>query len=412
MKSQPLFANIASLSLFQLANYVIPILIIPIVVRALGVEFFGKASYAQNIIGYLTLIVNYGFEYSATQDVAIYRDDKSKLQTIFWTVIRFKTTLLLISFVALLVFYFTFSKIGEDPLLYVYAALINVGMVLFPTWFFQGIEKMKNMALFNFAIKVVGAVLVVLLVSIPSDYRNYVLILSLSYVVVGVIAFLYVIWQYDLCNNRNKDEMLSGQVIRKGFPIFLNNIFVSLYTAAGMTIIGIYLSDVEVGLYAGVHKIVLAVMMLTSMPINIALFPIMSRKFEESKHEGWEFFKKSLILVATGGAVVSIFLYLIAPFAVNIFLGNEFTDSIPLLKLFSPLPFLVITASMLTVQGMYGMQMHRYAPFIGAFLGVVSIVLCLGLVPCWGIYGAAIAWLTTQFLEILIVGFLLKVKRI
>ncbi len=410
IKSNPLFVNIASLGLVQLANYIIPILIIPFVVRVLGVDFFGKASYAQNIITYLTIIVNYGFEYSATQDIAIHREDKTKLRTIFWTVIRFKIVLLAISFAILAVLYFTFSKVNEEPRLYVYAALLNVGVVLFPTWFFQGIEKIKNMALFNFSIKALGAVLVILLVSIPDNYQKYVLILSMSYVVVGIISFFYVLIKYDL-HNDEKNKELSKKVIRKGFPIFLNNVFVNFYTAAGMTIVGIYLSDMEIGLYAGANKIVIAVMMLTSMPVNVALFPIMSRKFEESKAEGWAFFKKSLFLVTIGGAIISILLFLFAPFIVNIFLGKEFSNAIFLLKLFSPLPFLVVTASMLTVQGLYGMQMQRYAPFVGAFLSIFSISLSLMIIPLWGIGGAAIAWVSSQFLEIILVGSLLIIKK-
>lgn len=403
--------NVASLGLVQLANYIIPILIVPFVVRALGVELFGKASYAQNIISYLTIIVNYGFEYSASQDVAIHRDSKQKIKIIFWTVVHFKIFLLAISFVALTVLYFVFSKVNEEPRLYVYTALLNVGVVLFPTWFFQGIEKMENMASFNFAIKALGATLVILLVSSPSDYQNYVLILSMSYVVVGVISFFYVIEKYDLRNNDKKDKELSRKVVRKGFPIFLNNIFVSSYTVAGMTVVGIYLSDMEIGLYAGVSKAVIAVMMLTSMPINLALFPVMSRKFHESKSEGWAFFKKSLLWVAACGAMVSISLFLFAPFVVNTFLGKEFVSAIPLLRLSSPLPLLVVTASVLTVQGLYGMQMQKYAPFVGFFLGAFSISLNLFLVPRLGVSGAIIAWLSSQFLESTMVGSLLIVKK-
>ena len=79
ISSQPLFVNIASLGMVQIANYLIPVIIVPFVIRALGVEAFGKASYAQNIVAYLTILVNFGFDYSATQDVAINRDDKEKL---------------------------------------------------------------------------------------------------------------------------------------------------------------------------------------------------------------------------------------------------------------------------------------------------------------------------------------------
>ena len=73
-----LIENIASLGLIQVANFLIPLLIIPYIARALGVEAIGKVGYAQTIISYLTIIVNYGFEYSATQDIAIHKNDKKK----------------------------------------------------------------------------------------------------------------------------------------------------------------------------------------------------------------------------------------------------------------------------------------------------------------------------------------------
>jgi PST family polysaccharide transporter len=446
LKSQPLFVNMMSLGLLQMANYIIPILIIPFVVRALGVEFFGKASYAQNIISYLTLIVTYGFEYSATQDVAINREDKSKLRTVFWTVVNFKALLLAVSLAVLVVLYFTFPKAGEDPMLYFYAALLNVGMVLFPTWFFQGIEKMKNMAIFNFAIKALGAVLVVLLVRAPTDYRTYILLLSMSYVLVGIISFIYVIKKYDLIvghtimqfhphgdasiyealvglgqknividtqkAEKNTDRELSRKVISKGFPIFLNNVFVSLYAVVGITIIGIYQTDYDVGIYSGAYRIILAVIMLTTMPISYSLFPVMSRKFNESKSEGWRFFKKSFVIILVLSIFICLFVFIISPFVVRIFLGNDFNESISVLRFMSVIPSLVIVATILTVQGLYALQLQRYSPFVGFFAGLTGLMANLVFVPLFGIYGAVWAWISAEIVEIVIVGaIVLKYKR-
>lgn len=404
--------NIASLGLVQLANYIIPILIIPFVVRALGVEFFGKASYAQNIISYLTLIVTYGFEYSATQDIAIHRENKQKLQTIFWTVIRFKFILLAISFIALAVLYFTFSKVNEDPQLYIYAALLNVGMVMFPTWFFQGIEKMGNMALFNFAIKALGAILVVLLVGSPADYRNYILILSLSYVIVGVASFFYVVKKYDL-RGGTKDADLSWNVIRKGFPIFLNNVFVSFYAAIGITVIGIYLTDYDVGIYSGAYKIIQAVIMLTTMPVSLALFPVISRKFNNSKVEGWSFFKKILIIVFILSVAICAIVFISSPIIVKLLLGEEFAGAFLVLRYMSVIPGLVIMASILTVQGLYGLQLQRYAPYVGAAAGLTGLTVSLICIPILGVLGAVITWCIAQLIEIIIVScIILRYKKI
>lgn len=129
IKNNTILTNIASLGLLQMANYVIPILVIPFVVRALGADGFGKASYAQNIITYLTVLVNFGFDYSATRDIAINKDNKDAVRNIFWSVIKHKSILLVISFIALGIMYFTFPKVTDDLPLYVYAALLNVGFV-------------------------------------------------------------------------------------------------------------------------------------------------------------------------------------------------------------------------------------------------------------------------------------------
>lgn len=401
--SQPFFVNVASLGLVQIANYIIPIIIIPFVVRALGVDFFGKTAYAQNIIAYLTLIVTYGFEYSATQDVAIWREDKSKLRTIFWTVIKTKTYLLTFSFILLAVLYFAFSKVNEDPVLYFYAALINVGMVMFPTWFFQGIEKMKNMAIFNFAIKALGAILIILLINSPTDYRTYLLILSASYIAVGIIAFFYVIRKYDLrMDKSDMDSTLSKDVVKKGFPIFLNNIFASLYTSAGLTILGFYCSNNDIGIYSGAYKIILAITMLVSMPINMALFPMMSKKFQQSVTDSWVFFKRSLFFIILLGIFVTVFIYFVAPTIVQLFLGNDFVKSIPLLTTFSVLPMLVLIASMFTVQGLYGFQLQKYSPWVGGITGTFCLIINLILIPKYGIYGAVYSYILSEIVEIML----------
>ncbi|MBR7154627.1 MAG: oligosaccharide flippase family protein, partial [Paludibacteraceae bacterium] len=43
-----------SIGVLQVANYLIPFLVLPIISRILGASLFGSVSYAQNIISYLT----------------------------------------------------------------------------------------------------------------------------------------------------------------------------------------------------------------------------------------------------------------------------------------------------------------------------------------------------------------------
>jgi PST family polysaccharide transporter len=78
-----------------------------------------------------------------------------------------------------------------------------------------------------------------------------------------------------------------------------------------------------------------------------------------------------------------------------------------ILKLFSVLPFLVIVASLLTVQGLYGMGLQKYAPFVGLFIGVFSIVLNMIYIPIYGTIAAALIWILAQILEVALVGTIL-----
>lgn len=398
--------NMTWLTVLQFANYLIPLLIIPYVVRTLGVDIFGKVSYTQNIISYLTILVNYGFEYSATQEIALNKDNKPAMRIIFWDVIRFKSIILLLTFVILIALSFFFAKISAEKLLYLYGALINIGVVLFPTWFFQGLENMSKMTIFNFLIKAIGAIFTILLIHAAADYRIYILLPSVAYIIVGIIAFIWIIRKYDLYPPV-KENLIKSKVVRKGFPIFLNNIFATLYTIAGMTILGLYISDRQLGIYSGANKIIVAFIMLTSIPISISLFPAMSRKFDESLQQGIVFFKKSLIGVSVFGVICSVSIFISAPLLIKIILGSGFDESVELLKLFSPLPFLVIVASMFTVQGMYGLQLQKYAPYVGATIGLFSIALNFFLIPRIGIYGAAWSYIVSEIIEILFVSIII-----
>ena len=146
-----------ALGVLQIANYLIPLLVLPVVSRVLGATLFGSVGYAQNIISYLTLLVNFGFEYSATRQVALAGEDKEKKRQLFWAVITAKTGLLVLSFVILALLPLLVERVACDPRLYIYTALTNIGIVFFPTWYLQGEQQMDKMAWANFFTKLLGA---------------------------------------------------------------------------------------------------------------------------------------------------------------------------------------------------------------------------------------------------------------
>ena len=404
-----LYKNIVSLGVLQVANYLIPFLVLPIISRILGASLFGSVSYAQNIITYLTLLINYGFEYSATRQISIAREDKAKTDAIFWSVIAAKGMLLILSFAILAVLPFCMERVACDPKLYIYTALANIGIVFFPTWYLQGVQQMDKMAWANFFTKLLGAVLVLSLVREASAYRLYPLLMSASSILIGIGAMIYVIRHFGISRPVLSRQTLR-EVLQAGAPIFLNNVFVALYTTANMTILGMYAADDVIGYFSGAQRLIQALNMVVVMPVSMAVFPEISRRFAQSKAQGAKFLKQVLLFAGTAAAAVSLITFLCAPLMIRIMYGAGFAPSIELLKWLSPIPFLVMIATLLTVQGLYGMGLQRWAPWVGVILAVCCVGLNLWLLPLIGVKGVCISWIAAELLECLLVSSILMTK--
>jgi len=401
--------NMASLSLLQIANYLIPLLVLPVVSRVLGATLFGSVGYAQNIVTYLTLLVNYGFEYSATRQIALAGDDLPRKRQLFWAVITAKACLLVLSFALLALLPLFLDRVACDPRLYIYTALTNIGIVLFPTWFLQGEQKMDAMAWANFFGKLLGAVLVISLVREAATYRWYPLLLSLASIAVGVGTLVYVVRRYRIGGYVYAREVMR-EVLVAGWPIFLNNVFVSLYTTVNMTLLGGFVTDETLGYFSAAQRLIVALNMVVVLPVSTALYPEISRRFEASKADGSRFLRRVLLWAALAAIAVSVLTYICAPLVVRIIYGHGFEPAGIILRWLSPLPLLVMVATLLTVQGLYGMGLHRWAPWVGAILATICISLNLLLLPCLGVKAVCISWNIAEMMECIIVGLILLTK--
>ena len=92
-----LFGNTFYLYIFQVISYVFPLITVPYLVRVLGTDTFGIIAFFSSFILYFQVIVDYGFNLSATRDVAVYKNNPIKVSGLFFSVLAIKTALMFAS---------------------------------------------------------------------------------------------------------------------------------------------------------------------------------------------------------------------------------------------------------------------------------------------------------------------------
>ena len=392
--------NYVALLFIQGANFILPLIIFPYLVRTLDSEKYGLVMVAQSVALFLTIIVDFGFNISATREVANLKNDKEKLSQFYWNVLSIKFVLIIITFLLLLVLIFCVDKFSEDPLVYLFSFGLVLGQAIFPTWFFQGIEKMQVITIVNVAAKLFFTISLFFVVLSPADYEYVPIFNGLGFVISGLFGFIFSLQYVKFVFP--KLSQVKG-IIENSFSLFFSNFAVSLYTSSNTLILGFFAGDSIAGVYASMEKLILAIKSMYS-PLYQAIFPNLSTKpYDEIR----SYIDKIRIPIGFFGLVISIIIF----FRAKEILMLAFDDA--LIVGFSPvfqiLGFISILSSLnMLYVTLYFPSIKKYKIRMKILVsgGFLNLIIALSLVKFYTIYGVAISAVITElFILILAIYF-------
>lgn len=273
-----LYSNVVSLSFMQATNYIIPLVAVPYLIRVMGNERFGLVMFVQVFMQYFMILVDFGFELTATREISIHRNDKRKMSEIFYGVMTVKAFLLLGSLIVMSGVVYSFDQFRAEWKLYFLSFGMVVGQMLFPIWFFQGTERMRYVMYFNLLAKTLFTGLVFVTIHHPEDYRMYAVVNSAGYMLAGVVS-LIVASQMDLLSFVAPSRHAMVALLRKSRDVFISNVGGSLYMTSTPFVLGVVTGRTElVGYYTVAEKVVRGIR-YSITPVTQALFPFLSKRF-------------------------------------------------------------------------------------------------------------------------------------
>ena len=307
--------NFSYLSVIQLFSLITPLIIYPYLVSIFGLELYGKIIYSQVIVTYFSLVINFGFLISGPRDVANLIKVPDKLSKYFSSVLIIKSLIWIICTIIYFGMIFYFDNFREDYLLYLYAYLFTIGDVIFPIWFFQGIEKMKYITIINLLVKILSLFVIFILIHDKSDYIYIPLIYSFAAVISGVFG-MYIAMKIEGIKITvvPKDQLI--QELKNNFYLFTSSVSIKLYIGLNKLIVGSFLGMKEIAIFDLAEKVV-SLLKTPLIVFSQAIFPKISRL------KSLKFINGAMIITSSITIIIYGILFLNVDWIVMYFLGDE-----------------------------------------------------------------------------------------
>lgn len=202
-----------------------------------------------------------------------------------------------------------------DYSLYYLSFWICLNEILFPTWFFQGIEEMKYITFINLGIRVLFIGMIFIFIKSPNDYLFFPLLNGIGSLLAGVVSFSLLYKKYKLQLIRVPLRTLI-EYIKSSYHLFISNVSIQIYVNANKIIIGHFLGMREVTYYDLAEKITNIGKVPQSM-ISQVLYPKVSLEKDRS------FLRKVLKITFLMNISLYLIVFIFSNQIVTYFGGNE-----------------------------------------------------------------------------------------
>jgi PST family polysaccharide transporter len=385
---------------FQAGVLLIPLLTLPYLTRVLTPSTLGLLLFAQAFASLLTVVLDFGFEGSASRDVSRRRDDPAAISELAAGVLGAKVVLALCASAIALVVWLAVPLFRENTSYLVLALLLGVFQGSGTMWYFLGRERVGLPTSLDLSGKAAAAVGIFVFVQDPDDGA---LVLFLQVLTTAVAMGIGLVFLRRQTSFPRPTRRLTLQTLRAGLAFGLYRAAAVVNQLSPPLLVGFMSSSVQVGYYGLADKLY-KVPIAALWPFSQAVYPRISFLVTHDPAKAVRMIRLTIALLVGVSLVLSLVLAALAPLVVRVLFGSEYDEAVTVFRLLAlsiPLSFFshAISYNVLMPVGK-DRDLNIFAWITAGVLITCAVVL----VPGHGAIGMAIAVLASVAVHVLLVA--------
>lgn len=389
--------NVVFNFLNTITGIVFPVITFPYAARVLLPDGIGAVNFLQSIVAYIVLLTSLGIPMYAVREVAKYRDDVAKRNTVTVEITLLSLVLCLGGYIIVWILGECVPQIHSQLALFYVLSLTILFTSLGVNWFFQAIEDFKFITIRAVIFRLLAALALFLFVKTKDDLLIYAL------VTVGnnIINFIH-LRKYIVLKQISWNHLQVWRHLKPSLHIFVFNLIASIYLNLNTVMLGFMKGDSAVGFYTAGNKISHIVLSVVAS-LGVVLLPRCSNLVENGRMDEFAAVtRKSYSLVQALSLPSTLGLILLASPIVIIFGGSEFADASAVLAWTAPIIIFIGLSNVFGIQILYPLGKENLVIWSTVGGAVINLLLNLLLIPYWSYTGAAISTFIAELTVLLI----------
>jgi len=361
--------------------------------RVLGTTGFGIASYAISLTAFFLIIADMGISSLLTKHAAQNPEERDRY---FATLFILKCVCLGISF-GIIVFIGPFvGKLPEAVPLLPLAGLVLVfdRMREFALGMPRAREKMEYEAALSFITNSATVIISLTLLTISTTPQS----LLVGYAAgsgLGLIIALWALRGYLKKTITHFDARLVRPLTEQALPLAMTAFLGGTMLTVDMLMLGWFRTAPEVGLYSAVQKLIQITYGLAGIA-GISLFSTFSRLYISDHARFKKLFNEAFRVMTYGSACVAVIGIISAGPALTLVYGAAYLPGAMAFRLLAA-TFFLLAPTEIGIHALLAAGKQRVFIYSAPIGAISNVILNAIFIPYWGITGAALSTLITQF---------------